>query len=159
MGFFIGAGVVLTQGDKYVLVREVRHEKAGLYNLPAGTLEVGESLITCAVREAEEETGVNIELDGFLGVYQAVIGADSNVVFLVFTSKVAADAMFTSDEHDEVASHTYQEIVDLDKANKLRSPIVLKSIQDHRSGKILPLEHVQSWYIENLSSITVKRDH
>jgi 8-oxo-dGTP pyrophosphatase MutT (NUDIX family) len=47
MGFFIGAGVALKQDNKYVLIQEVRHEKAGYFNLPAGTLEVGEDFMQC----------------------------------------------------------------------------------------------------------------
>lgn len=159
MGFFIGAGIVLKQGDKYVLIQEVRHEKAGYYNLPAGTLNIDEDFVQCIRREAQEETGAEVTLEHFLGSYQTVIATGSNVVFLVFAGSVTEDAKFHSDEHDVVTAMTYQEIVALDRAGKLRSPIVLKAIQDHRVGKLLPLEAVQSWRVENLVSITVEKDH
>lgn len=81
MPFFTGAGLVLRQADKYVLVQEVRHEKSGFFNLPAGTLEVGEDFIQCIQREAKEETGADVALEHFLGVYQTVIATGSNVVF------------------------------------------------------------------------------
>lgn len=159
MAFFIGAGIVLKQADRYVLIREIRHEKAGFYNLPAGTLEVDEDFVQCILREAKEETGADVELQHFLGVYQTVIGSGSNVVFLVFAGEVADDAVFQSDEHTDIQAFTYDEIAALDQAGKLRSPIVLKAIEDLRSGKTLPLEAVQAWHVDALSSITVEKDH
>jgi 8-oxo-dGTP pyrophosphatase MutT (NUDIX family) len=159
MGFFTGAGIVLKQGDKYVLIKEVRHEKAGFYNLPAGTVEVSEDFTQCIVREAKEETGADVTLEHFLGVYQTVISTGSNVVFVVFAGSVADDAVFQSDEHSVIQALTYEEIIALDKSGDLRSPIVLKAIQDYRAGRALPLDAVQAWHVDSLSSITVEKNH
>jgi ADP-ribose pyrophosphatase YjhB (NUDIX family) len=159
MGFFIGAGVVLEQDGKYVLIQEVRHEKAGYFNLPAGTLEIGEDFIQCIQREAAEETGANVELEYFLGVYQTVIGTGSNVVFLVFSGKIPAGATFSSEEHKVIRAYTYDEVCEMDAAGKLRSHIVKAAIDDARAGKLLPLESVKAWHVDNLASITVEKDH
>lgn len=159
MGFFIGCGIVLKQGDKYVLIEEVRGDKAGFYNLPAGTLEVHEDFIECITREAKEETGADITLEHFVGMYQTVIATGSNVVFAVFAGSVANDTTFQSDEHSVIQALSYEEIIELDKAGKLRAPTVLKAISDYRNGQQLPLEVVQAWHIETLSSITVEKDH
>lgn len=159
MAFFIGAGVVLEQDGKYVLVQEARHEKAGLFNLPAGTLEIGEDFRTCILREAKEETGAQIVLQHFLGVYQTVMTSGSNVVFLVFSGSVSSDALFNSEEHKVIGAYSYTEIQKMDAAGQLRSPIVLKAIDDLRAGKVLPLESVQAWHVERLASIAVEKDH
>lgn len=159
MGFFIGTGIVLEQDGKYVLIQEVRHEKAGFFNLPAGTLEVDEDFVQCVSREATEETGAEVELQYFLGVYQTVIASGSNVVFLVFSGKVATDAKFSSDEHKVIEAFSYDEIVKMDASGQLRSPIVLRTIEDARANKVLPLESVQAWHIDELASITVTKDH
>ncbi len=159
MAFFTGTGIVLRQGDKYVLVQETRHEKAGLYNMPAGTLEIGEDFTACIIREAKEETGADIRLEHFLGVYQTVIGSGSNVVFVVFAGSAAEGATLRSDEHAVIRALSYAEIVALDGAGALRSPIVLKAINDCRAGKTYPLDAVQAWHVDNLASITVDKDH
>ncbi len=39
------------------------------WTLPGGTLELGESLAECAIREVEEECGLDVELSGILGTY------------------------------------------------------------------------------------------
>ncbi len=159
MGFFIGCGVVLKQGDKFVLIEEVRGAKAGLFNLPAGTLEVQEDFIGCITREAKEETGADVTLEHFLGIYQTVIASGSNVVFAIFAGSVAADAAFQSDGHSIIKALPYDEIVALDAAGKLRAPTVLKAINDARDGKVYPLDAVQAWYLDKLSSITVEKNH
>ena len=66
---------------------------------------------------------------------------------------------FCSEEHTVVRALTYDEIVSLDEAGKLRAPSVLKAITDYRDGQRLPLSTVQSWHVENLSAITVDKDH
>ncbi len=157
--FFIGCGVILKQRDKYVLVQEVRHEKAGFYNLPAGTLEVNEDFKQCITREAKEETGIDIMLECFVGVYQMVIGAGSNVVFVVFAAHAPDDAALYSEEHTVIRSLSYSEVVQLDQVGKLRSPIVRKSIEDYQNGQRLPLDSVQSWHVDDLAAIRVEKGH
>lgn len=80
-------------------------------------------------------------------------------MFLVFTGSVADSAIFTSDEHEVIQAHSYDEIVAFEQVGKLRSLIVPKAINDNRVGKILPLEAVRAWHAYNLSSITVEKDH
>lgn len=159
MGFFIGCGIVLAQGDKYVLVKEARREKTGLYNLPAGTPNIDEDLLQCVTREALEETGADVSVEHFVGIYQTVIASGSNVIFAVFAGSVAEDAAFHSEEHEIIQALSYEEIKQLDKAGELRSPTVLQAITDYRGGQKLPLSSVQAWHIESLASITVEKEH
>jgi len=159
MPFFIGCGVILKHADKYILIKEVRHEKAGLYNLPAGTLELDEDFLQCVVRETKEETGADVQLECLVGVYQTVIATGSNVVFLIFAGNVTKDTIFQSEEHDTIELLSYEEIVALDTAGKLRAPTILKAIDDYQAGQRLPLTAVQAWHIEDLATITVDDDH
>jgi 8-oxo-dGTP pyrophosphatase MutT (NUDIX family) len=156
--FFLGSGAVLTQGDKYILVQEVRHDKAGLYNLPAGTLEVHEDLLGCITREAKEEIGADVIIKHLVGIYQTVMPS-GNVLFTVFSGSVAGNAVLQSDEHEVIQALTYEEIAALHGRGKLRSPIVMKCIDDYRAGQRLPLTAVQAWHTDSLSSITVEKDH
>jgi 8-oxo-dGTP pyrophosphatase MutT (NUDIX family) len=41
----------------------------GLWVLPGGKLELGETIAGAAVREVFEETGVQVEVTGFAGIY------------------------------------------------------------------------------------------
>ena len=63
------SGVVIKQADKYLLVQEKSPKVYGLWNLPAGHIDEGETPEEAAVRETAEETGYEVELDAKLGEY------------------------------------------------------------------------------------------
>ncbi len=54
---------------KIVLIRRRNPPYQGWYALPGGFVEVGETVEQAVVREAKEETGLEIELQKLLGVY------------------------------------------------------------------------------------------
>ena len=59
--------VVIRIGDGIVLIRR-KNPPLG-WALPGGFMDVGETCETAAVREAKEETGLDVQLDRLLGVY------------------------------------------------------------------------------------------
>lgn len=158
MQFYIGCGAVLRQGNKFVLVQETLLAKKGFYNLPAGTLEIDEDLQSCLIREVEEETGIAIVPDCFVGVYQCVLGNGHNIVLFIFSAEINEDAAFHSEEHVVIEALSYDEIVTYDKAGKLRSPIVLKCIEDYRNGQCYPVSTVQAWHLDDLPTIRVPHE-
>jgi ADP-ribose pyrophosphatase YjhB (NUDIX family) len=56
----IDVHVLLVRGDEVLLSKRRGRYGDGLWHLPAGKLEEGESVLGAAVREAEEEVGVRI---------------------------------------------------------------------------------------------------
>ena len=55
-------GGIIKKENKYLLVKEIKKECCGMYNIPAGHLEENESLEECAVRETAEETKRDVVL-------------------------------------------------------------------------------------------------
>lgn len=47
----------------------IRRSDNGLWSLPSGGQEIGETVVQTAVRETHEETGVTVEVTGIVGVY------------------------------------------------------------------------------------------
>ena len=61
------AAVALFDGDGRILL--LRRKDNDKWTMPGGTMDFGESLGQCAVREVREETGFNIEISGLIGTY------------------------------------------------------------------------------------------
>jgi len=66
----IVAGVVIKKDGKYLLVRESQPKAYGLWNFPAGKVDVGETIEEAAIREAKEETGYDVELVRKIDIFQ-----------------------------------------------------------------------------------------
>ena len=58
--------VVRDDGYSVLLVRRVDD---GLWELPGGQVQLGESALTAVVRETAEESGVSVQVTGLVGVY------------------------------------------------------------------------------------------
>jgi ADP-ribose pyrophosphatase YjhB (NUDIX family) len=65
----IVAGSVVLKDDKILLCKRAIEPRKGFWTLPAGFMELGESVEEAAQREAQEEALANIEIDRLLAVY------------------------------------------------------------------------------------------
>lgn len=75
----IGCYNVIEQDQKILMVRE--KTKTGFHwALPAGKLELNETVIECAIREASEETGLRVKPEFIVGIYQTPLLSGNNVV-------------------------------------------------------------------------------
>jgi len=79
--------ILQRQGD-LLLVKRKYEPCAGMWSLPAGFVEMGESPEHCAVREVKEETNLDIFLDGLFGVYPAMDDPRSQVVVVVYRGRI-----------------------------------------------------------------------
>lgn len=63
----VAASVVVEDPDGRILL--VQRADSEDWSLPGGAMELGESLTDCASREVHEETGLDIEIVGLVGIY------------------------------------------------------------------------------------------
>jgi len=61
------ANVVVTDDAGRILM--IHRTDNGNWAIPGGAMDLGESLVDCAVRETREETGIECEVTGLVGVY------------------------------------------------------------------------------------------
>jgi 8-oxo-dGTP diphosphatase len=69
----VGVGAIIIEAGRVVLVKRGHPPLAGEWSIPGGVLEVGETLRQAAVREAFEETGLEVEPADLLGVFDRVL--------------------------------------------------------------------------------------
>ncbi len=65
----LAADAVIFYQGKIILIRRSNPPFQGCYALPGGFVEIGETVEAAAIREAREETGLDIELLGLVGIY------------------------------------------------------------------------------------------
>jgi phosphatase NudJ len=90
--------VAVRHNNRFLLVHERKHGQ--LWYLPAGRVEESETLLEAALRETLEETGVPIEITGFLRMEHSP-SADGSVrcrIFLVGRPKGSATPKSQADE-------------------------------------------------------------
>lgn len=131
---------VVVRADRYLMVEETVGG-ALAYNQPAGHLDDGESLTAAAVRETLEETAWTVELNHLIGVHQwrSTEHGEAVVRFSFAGHAVSHDPERALDRGIQRALWlTREEIAAL--GPRLRSPLVLRSIDAWLAGQRLPLE-------------------
>ena len=61
--------VIIFEKDKLVLIKRKNPPFQGEYALPGGFVDVGETVEEACIREAKEETSINIKIKKLIGVY------------------------------------------------------------------------------------------
>ncbi|WP_174495524.1 NUDIX hydrolase [Salirhabdus euzebyi] len=72
------ATIVINEKNEILLIKGPRRG----WEMPGGQVENGESLKDAAIRETKEESGIDIEITKFCGVFQNVSGSIVNTLFL-----------------------------------------------------------------------------
>ena len=84
--------VWILNGDRCVLVRNGRGDGSSWWSLPGGGVEAGETLEAAAIREAREETGMEVRLDGLARLVDRV-WPDGRWLFAEFTARVSGGSL------------------------------------------------------------------
>ena len=69
----LAVSAAIFRDDKILLVRRARFPARGLYSLPGGRVEFGETLQAALHREVDEETSLRIEIIGLAGWREVVL--------------------------------------------------------------------------------------
>ncbi|MFD8697016.1 NUDIX hydrolase [Kitasatospora purpeofusca] len=130
------ASVVVVDDEGRVLLQ--RRTDNGMWALPGGKMDLGESLAGCGIRETLEETGLDIEIIGIVGTYTNpghVFAYDDGEVRQEFSicllGRPLGGELLVSGESHEVAWFTPAETDGLPMV-----PSIRKRLADWRSGAI-----------------------
>ncbi|MBO0853902.1 MAG: NUDIX domain-containing protein [Nocardia sp.] len=113
-----GASALVVDDVGRVLMQ--RRGDSGNWSLPGGIMELGETLENCVIRETREETGLEIEITGLLGIYtdpaHVIEYADGEVrqeFAVVYYGRVTGGEIRVSSESTSVEFLTLEELDNL----------------------------------------------
>lgn len=99
----IAVSAAIFRDGKVLLTRRARSPAKGLYSLPGGRVEFGESLHQALSREVNEETGLEIEIVSLAGWREVLPGAPGAGHYLImsFAARWVAKEPVLNDELDD----------------------------------------------------------
>jgi 8-oxo-dGTP diphosphatase len=97
--------------DKVVLIKRAESPFKGLYAIPGGFVEYGETVEDAAVREMKEETGLDVKLLGIIGVYSKPDrDPRGHVVSIAYLAEAVGGSLKPSTETEEVKAFKIDEV-------------------------------------------------
>lgn len=144
----VGASVVVERAegaDSFLLIKQTKGYRAGLFDTPGGKLDPGETLQECGVRETREESGLHVVLGGLITVFHRLSPQGHNHIGFIFAAESYTGDPMPTDPHPEVGFYPFDEIVDMDQAGLLRDSTILASIQLYKEGMQLPDSAIQDF--------------
>ncbi|MET8151801.1 NUDIX hydrolase [Actinoplanes sp. NPDC049668] len=136
------ANAVVTNEDGEILL--IRRSDNGNWALPGGAMDLGESLPDTAVRETAEETGIDVEITGLVGIFSdprhvILYTSDGEVrqeFSVVFAARQTGGSPTTSVESTEVRWVPAAEIAALpiDRSMRMRLDQFLTAPHDVHLG-------------------------
>lgn len=134
-------GGVIEKEGKFLLVQEAKENCKGKWNLPAGHLEINETLFDGAKREIFEETGCNVELTGLLQISHRVF-EDKIFVGFMFSAKMIDEHIdFNENEILNVKWFSFEELIDMKDDLRLYYWII-HAIKAYKDNKIMDLNTI-----------------
>jgi len=97
------AGVIIQRGNKILLAKRGIEPHKGKWDVVGGFMHPGEHPEDCAIREAREETGLDITIDKFLAMYIDTYGEGGDYTLNIYY-------LGTSDLGDPVATDDVAEL-------------------------------------------------
>ena len=140
-GIDVTVAAIVESRGKFLMVEERVGTDNLVLNQPAGHLERGESLLTAVIREALEETGHRFDPEHVVGfnLWHSP-EADTTYLRVAFCGEVEPSADVAVLDEGVVAVHWLMRSQLVSRAHQLRSPMVLRCIDDYLAGQRYPLD-------------------
>ena len=144
----IVTGTLPVWEDKVLLCKRAIEPRYGLWTLPAGFMENGETMEEAAARESIEEANANIELQD---IYTIISLPHVNQVYIMYRARLLDLAFFPGTESLEVKLFSEQEIPWQQLAFRTIHYTLENFFADRHQGQFSV--HTHSIYQSNRSSV------
>jgi 8-oxo-dGTP diphosphatase len=124
--------IIRCSSDRIVLVRRAIEPGYGRWVFPGGYVDRGEALPAAAIREAREECGLDVRLDGLVNIYSY---AGRTPVIVVYAATAISGTLCIDDESLETAEFDVSSI----PWDHLAFPSTRDALRDYLAGILHPV--------------------
>jgi ADP-ribose pyrophosphatase YjhB (NUDIX family) len=94
--------LLIVDGDLILLGKRSVHLGKDSWATPSGYIEYNEDFLTTAVREAKEETSLDIEIISILNVTDSIFPPDQHFLNIYLLARVIGGQLWADDDMDEI---------------------------------------------------------
>jgi len=94
--------ILVVQEDRALLGKRTGSPGAGTWALPSGYVEYGDDFISAAVREAKEETGLDIEIRSIINVVSSFVSPHFHFLGIYLLAHVIGGELVARDDLEAV---------------------------------------------------------
>jgi 8-oxo-dGTP diphosphatase len=114
----VGVGAIIIEDGRVALVKRGRPPLLGEWSIPGGAMEIGETVREAVAREASEETGLRVEVQDLLGVFDRLLRDEEGKIryhylLVDFLCRRLAGDICAGSDADETAWFTPDELKQL----------------------------------------------
>ena len=117
--------VLVSDGDRLLFVQRGAEPQIGKWCFPGGYVDRGEEVTAAARREVKEETGLEVEITGLIGVYSL---PSNPVIVIAYSGKVAGGQLVAGTDAEDAGWF------EVGALPELAFPHNVKIIEDWGSG-------------------------
>lgn len=140
-GPVVAVGAIVIDKGAILLVKRDREPAKGLWSLPGGRVELGETLREGLVREVREETGIDVDVDGLIGTAERVVRDDDgdiayHYVILDYVCTARSTDLKAGDDAAEVRWVPVAEMTDLQLTSGLMEFLADRGVLEGRRLRV-----------------------
>ena len=124
--------IVRTEDERLVLVKRAIEPGYGLWVFPSGYMDRGEEIQAAAMREAKEESGLDVRLDGLVNIYSY---EGRPLIIVVYAATAIGGELCGDDECLEARLFSRDEI----PWDELAFHSTTEALREFLGGRVLPL--------------------
>jgi 8-oxo-dGTP diphosphatase len=132
----VAVGTIIRHKGLIVLVRRSIEPGYGKWVYPGGYVDRGEEVREAALREAREESGLEIRIDGLVNIYSY---RDRAPIVIVYAATSVGGAL-TPDADECLEAEVFEPAAI--PWDELAFPSTLEGLRDYLAGQLYPLPHV-----------------
>jgi 8-oxo-dGTP pyrophosphatase MutT (NUDIX family) len=148
----VTVAALVERAGRFLIVEE-RIGGQLVLNQPAGHVEDGESLRAAVIRETLEESAWHFEPKALLGLYLWRSPRGRSTLRIAFTGSVSSHEAQRALDPPVLAAHWLSRSELEARRAQLRTPLVLRCIDDFLSGQRLPLSALASDLLEGAAPV------